>query len=508
MPHIKAVHGVAHVIELAWKDALKAELLIDEMLATNQAAYVHYAGSAKKKLSYRAACGALGEDEAELSSNHGIRWREASHRASKNLLLTWHARTTDLLEEASVEIGLELTPLSPPEAFLNLLFQKKTDAGMYGGPGTEKTFVLKVVKHTGTTADGVNKFEAKYMRVLKGRACCGEIETFNQGDLLEYILDESGQRERLVATKAGVLLEQLTRYSYVKTLAFWVDATALGKIVSKLFQRSDLLMSDITSGIEDSVAAIAKLKKEPGSFMKGLAKDYDATHRTLYGRELSGVAEGKEAYSMMVENVTSSIVEHMNERFYTILSDPVFKASCIFEHLRWPSFGTDRLALESHGEQPVELLLDHYKTLYNYLGGNPAKARCEWRRLKLFVGREANLISLSYLELYERLFNQKGNKFMYGTDGTCSDKLDDPSFYNILLLLAIIMSYAVENLHLRAGLCPREQPQDGTALADGKLAAAHAHDHLRARQGVGKPNQDPHLRDCHRVARAELEGPL
>ena len=28
-------------------------------------------------------------------------------------------------------------------------------------------------------------------------------------------------------------------------------------------------------------------------------------------------------------------------------------------------------------------------------------------------------------------------------DGTCSDKLDETSFYNILLLLAIIMSFAV-----------------------------------------------------------------
>jgi len=122
----------------------------------------------------------------------------------------------------------------------------------------------------------------------------------------------------------------------------------------------------------------------------------------------------------------------------------VFKAGCTFEHMRWPSFDTDRLALESHGEEQVELLLGHYKTLFGYLGGDPAKARCEWRRLKCFVGREATLISLSYLELYERLFNQKGNKFMYGTDGTCSDKLDDMSFYNILLLLSIIMSYAVD----------------------------------------------------------------
>ena len=40
-----------------------------------------------------------------------------------------------------------------------------------------------------------------------------------------------------------VALERLTRYSYVKALAFWVDVTAQGKIVSKLFQRSDLLIA-------------------------------------------------------------------------------------------------------------------------------------------------------------------------------------------------------------------------------------------------------------------------
>ena len=44
VPHVKAVHAVAHVVELAWADALKGEPLIDEMLETNQMAYVHYAG--------------------------------------------------------------------------------------------------------------------------------------------------------------------------------------------------------------------------------------------------------------------------------------------------------------------------------------------------------------------------------------------------------------------------------------------------------------------------------
>ena len=60
------------------------------------------------------------------------------------------------------------------------------------------------------------------------------------------------------------------------------------------------------------------------------------------------------------------------------------------------------------------------------------------------MGREDTLISLSYRELYMRLFNQKGDKFMYLADGTVSDRLDDTSFYNILLLVVIIMSFAVD----------------------------------------------------------------
>ena len=441
VPHVKAVHGVAHVVELAWGDAVKGEPLIDEMLETNQMVYVHYAGSGKKKLTYSTACLALGDDEHELISNHGIRWREASHRASKNLLLSWHARTTDLLEEASVEIGLKLTPLSPPVAFLNLIFRKKTDAGIYG-TGT-LTFDLKVIKHLGKTNDGVNTYQAKYMRVHGGRACRGELETFNQGDLLEYLLDESDERQRLLETKPGVLLERLTRYAYVKTLAFWVDATAQGKVVSKLFQKDGLLLSEVTSGVEDAVDAIDRLKVTPGAFMDGLLEDFDDANQTLYGRELSEVTEGEDAYKQMLSNTTASIVDHMNERFHSILKDPVLRAACIFEHVRWPSFSSNKLALESHGEAELNLLLDHYKTLYGYLGGDPAKARREWRRLKIFVGREDALVSLSYIELYQRLFDQKGDKYLF-KDGVATDKLDEHSLYNILLLIAIIMTYAVD----------------------------------------------------------------
>ena len=312
---------------------------------------------------------------------------------------------------------------------------------MYGAGNL--TFVLKVIKFLGVTQDGVNTYQAKYMRV-HGRACRGELETFNQGDLLSYILDASGQREQLVSTKAGMLYERLTRYAYVKMLAFWVDAMAEGKVVSKIFQRDGLLLSEVTSGIEDSVQSISALKGTPGTFMAGLIKDFDPINETLYGRELSSITEGELAYKTTLVNTTDSIADHMNERFHTILKDPVLKASCIFEHVRWPSYNTSKLVLESYGEAELAVLVDHYKTLYAYLGGDSSKVQREWRRLKLFVGREGPLVSLTYIELYQRLFDKKGNKFIYQADGTHTDKLDDLSLYNILLLVTIVMTFAVD----------------------------------------------------------------
>ena len=59
--------------------------------------------------------------------------------------------------------------------------------------------------------------------------------------------------------------------------------------------------------------------------------------------------------------------------------------------------------------------------------------------------RRPSLGSLSYLELYQRLYDQKGNKILYETDGTLtSSKLDDQSLYNILLLVALVMPFAVD----------------------------------------------------------------
>ena len=174
------------------------------------------------------------------------------------------------------------------------------------------------------------------MRVRNGRACRGEVEKFTKGDLLTYLLDASNEGERLYATDAGKLLKRLTQYKYVKMLAFWVDVTAEGKAMSKLFQKSGVLLSDMTRGVEDAISAITLLQQTAGPYMTGLLTDFDAANETLFGISLSDVAGGQTEYDTCLANSTSSIASYLNDRFVTLLNDPIVQAACIFEHVRWP----------------------------------------------------------------------------------------------------------------------------------------------------------------------------
>ena len=206
-PAVIGVHGIAHVLELAWGDALKSKVLVNRIQVTNQKGYNHYAKSGKKRLTFKASCTHLGEVESELLSLHGIRWRESSHRATVNLLKTWRARCTDLLEEASLEVGLNLTPLSAPELFLKKQIRLKTDE-------RREPFVLTVKSYEGEEG-GQQWFKAIYHTRAR------EVERFSKENILACLLDDSAKKEALHATNAGQLLLELTDFAYVKGLHFW-----------------------------------------------------------------------------------------------------------------------------------------------------------------------------------------------------------------------------------------------------------------------------------------------
>ena len=300
VPHVIGVQGVAHILELSWLDAIKGYPLVTEMLETNQEAYVHYAQSGKKRLTFEACCDALGEEGMALISLHGIRWRESSYRASFNLIQTWRARTTDLLEEASIEVGLPLTPLSAPELFDKLKFRKRT----LDDNQKEKTYTLVVTKYLGEQG-GQEMFMATYQTKEK------ETEEFSKGDLLGYLLDDSDKKERLYATSAGKLYQKMTKYSYVKMLHAWTDLCSEGKVLSKILQRNGVLISDVTSGVEDCVEAIGALTSSNGTWMQAFETDYDKGEERLDGISLSDVAEGQAAYSETVKDVCPAVQEHL-----------------------------------------------------------------------------------------------------------------------------------------------------------------------------------------------------
>ena len=183
------VHAIAHVVELAWAEAIKNKPLIKRVIETNQAGYNHYAKSGKKRLTYAACCKALGEEEWEVASLHGIRWREASYRATINMIKSWRARCTDLLQEASVEVGLELQPLSAPELFIGKTFRMKTDE-------SPRPFTLSVKKYLGFSK-GQHTFEAVYH--TRGR----HKEKLSKENLLALMLDDSDKKEKLLVRPAA-----------------------------------------------------------------------------------------------------------------------------------------------------------------------------------------------------------------------------------------------------------------------------------------------------------------
>ena len=55
--------------------------------------------------------------------------------------------------------------------------------------------------------------------------------------------------------------------------------------------------------------------------------------------------------------------------------------------------------IEAFGDEAIKVLLEHYSTLYSYLGGDPQKVRREWLRLKRYVTRTDTLMALTYREL-------------------------------------------------------------------------------------------------------------
>eukprot|EP00966_Prymnesium_polylepis_P081264 1882804-Prymnesium_polylepis.1 len=105
-----------------------------------------------------------------------------------------------------------------------------------------------------------------------------------------------------------MLLLELTDYVYVKGLHFWADVTAQGaKVISKIFQRNGVLLSDVTAGIEESEHAVRQLPNKSGPWMKAFEKDCDTDRLALDGIELHDIATGEAEYKSELVAVCTDI---------------------------------------------------------------------------------------------------------------------------------------------------------------------------------------------------------
>jgi len=224
----------------------------------------------------------------------------------------------------------------------------------------------------------------------------------------------------------------MTDYAYVCGLHFWADITTQGKIISKIFQRDGVLLSDVTTGVEDAEYTVGKLATVPGKWMSAFDTDYDRAKLALDGIELHSVPSGQVEYAAELADVCRAVADEMNKRFCTLLNNPVLKASIVFEHARWPSFSSSRSALDSFGISQVTMLLKHYDNVLGLMGCESTKVLLEWRRLKLHIARDPNLNSMQYAAMWERLFDQYSNKD------------NGQHFYNILLIVAVVHCFAID----------------------------------------------------------------
>ena len=63
-------------------------------------------------------------------------------------------------------------------------------------------------------------------------------------------------------------------------------------MISKVFQRNGVLLSDVTASVEDAEYTMDKLTRTPGRWMKAFEKDYDPDRLALDGIELHTIEEG------------------------------------------------------------------------------------------------------------------------------------------------------------------------------------------------------------------------
>ena len=170
----------------------------------------------------------------------------------------------------------------------------------------------------------------------------------------------------------------------------------------QIFQRDNLLVTEVVPELEEAVMQLLDLKQHPGSNMEAFVKSYKPDKRQFKSIELQGpcpVVEFNNDQTCL--SLIDGTVKYIDKRFENFKQPPLthFQA---FDFSLWPQ---ERENLSSHGHHDISSLLEHFSSLF------PTGIQSSIQ--KEFVSLKAHLkgSQRSMFEVYKELLQRRPPKF-------------------------------------------------------------------------------------------------
>lgn len=184
---------------------------------------------------------------------------------------------------------------------------------------------------------------------LRWAACEERLVDVLLTDWLAIVADLS--KEEAEATDGGATAKGLRKTvasaRFLGLLHFIADLFNTLSILSKAFQSDGITISDVPGLVERTVKNVKKMRRKAKRNVEDFQKSYNAEDGTFKGVSVSM----KNASRIEADRSTllDATINHLEDRFRSVMDDPVLSSCCIFNPLSWPDdipdgFGHDELA--------------------------------------------------------------------------------------------------------------------------------------------------------------------
>lgn len=241
--------------------------------------------------------------------------------------------------------------------------------------------------------------------------------------LFEGLAEDSPQRRRLLEkSKTWDLYVTNTQYRVVVTMAFMHDVNSLLGRLSKHFQNNQVVVSDVTTGIQSAMRSLDRMLIENGPQLAQFYEDFNKADDHYLGIPLDNVEDGEREFQLDKTDIVKGLMAHLNARFEGYKNHPVLKRMSVFEHRIWPLNGQ---ALAAYGDEEVTWLFGHFPSLTVLQGVNIREALIEWRDLKADLIQTDQHRDLRYVEFWTWVSRSYLNRY--------------PTILKLILVILIIV---------------------------------------------------------------------